>query len=68
MANYGTRYVKKKTPWAAFAFLLLFFLLLGYIISGLYVAPASLEGDYNAQMLWAVTHFLRLQTQRLRHG
>ena len=43
MANYGTRYVKKKTPWAAFAFLLLFFLLLGYIISGLYVAPADLK-------------------------
>lgn len=68
MANYGTRYEKKKTPWAAFAFLLLFFLLLGYIISGLYVAPADLKGDYNAQMLWAVTHFLRLQTQRLQHG
>lgn len=48
MANYGTRYVKKKTPWAAFAFLLLFFLVLGYIISGLYVAPANLKGDYNA--------------------
>ena len=60
MANYGTRYVKKKTPWAAFAFLLLFFLLLGYIISGLYVAPASLKGDYNAQMLWAVTHFFKI--------
>ena len=64
MANYGTRYVKKKTPWAAFAFLLLFFLLLGYIISGLYVAPASLKGDYNAQMLWAVTHFFKIANSK----
>ena len=64
MANYGTRYVKKKTPWAAFAFLLLFFLLLGYIISGLYVAPANLKGDYNAQMLWAVTHFFKIANSK----
>ena len=64
MANYGTRYVKKKTPWAAFAFLLLFFLLLGYIISGLYVAPADLKGDYNAQMLWAVTHFFKIANSK----
>lgn len=64
MANYGTRYVKKKTPWAAFAFLLLFFLVLGYIISGLYVAPADLKGDYNAQMLWAVTHFFKIANSK----
>lgn len=64
MANYGTRYEKKKTPWAAFAFLLLFFLLLGYIISGLYVAPADLKGDYNAQMLWAVTHFFKIANSK----
>ena len=64
MANYGTRYEKKKTPWAAFAFLLLFFLMLGYIISGLYVAPENLKGDYNAQMLWAVTHFFKIANSK----
>ena len=54
MANYGTRYVKKKTPWLAFALLLVGFLLLGYLISGLYAAPAELKGNYNAQLMWAV--------------
>ena len=56
MANYGTRYVKKKTPWLAFALMLIVFLILGYLISGVYVAPKELKGDYNAQLLWAFTH------------
>lgn len=45
MANYGTRYVKKKTPWLAFALMLIVFLILGYLISGVYVAPKELKGD-----------------------
>lgn len=56
MANYGTRYIKKKTPWLAFALMLIVFLILGYLISGVYVAPKELKGDYNAQLLWAFTH------------
>lgn len=56
MANYGTRYIKKKTPWLAFAMMLIVFLILGYLISGVYVAPKELKGDYNAQLLWAFTH------------
>ena len=47
MANYGTRYVKKTTPWLAFALMLIVFLILGYLISGVYVAPKELKGDYN---------------------
>ena len=45
MANYGSRYVKKKTPWLAFCLVLVGFLILGYMVSGLYVAPAELKGD-----------------------
>ena len=56
MANYGSRYVKKKTPWLAFCLVLVGFLILGYMVSGLYVAPAELKGDYNAQFMWAFTH------------
>lgn len=56
MANYGTRYIKKKIPWLAFALMLIVFLILGYLISGVYVAPKELKGDYNAQLLWAFTH------------
>lgn len=56
MANYGTRYIKKKTPWLVFALMLIVFLILGYLISGVYVAPKELKGDYNAQFLWAFTH------------
>lgn len=56
MVNYGTRYIKKKTPWLAFALMLIVFLILGYLISGVYVAPKELKGDYNAQLLWAFTH------------
>lgn len=36
--------------------MLIVFLILGYLISGVYVAPKELKGDYNAQLLWAFTH------------
>lgn len=64
MANYGTRYVKKKTPWGAFICLLLIFLALGYLISGLYVCPTDLKGDYNAQFLWAATHPFQIANEK----
>ena len=64
MANYGTRYVKKKTPWGAFICLLVLFLALGYLISGLYVCPTDLKGDYNAQFLWAATHPFQIANEK----
>lgn len=64
MANYGTRYVKKKTPWGAFICLLVLFLVLGYLISGLYVCPTDLKGDYNAQFLWAATHPFQIANEK----
>lgn len=36
MANYGSRYQKKETPYGAFLFLLFIFLIIGYCLSGLY--------------------------------
>lgn len=64
MANYGTRYVKKKTPWGTFICLLVLFLALGYLISGLYVCPTDLKGDYNAQFLWAATHPFQIANEK----
>lgn len=68
MANYGTRYVKKKTPWLAFALMLIVFLILGYLISGVYVAPKELKGDYNAQLLWHLHIRLKQQTANRQLG
>ena len=62
MANYGTRYVKKQTPWLAFALMLIVFLILGYLISGVYVAPKELKGDYNARSFCGHLH-IRLKQQ-----
>lgn len=56
MANYGTRYKKKKTPWGALLLLLPLFMYLGFLISGINKAPDSLNGDYQSMFLWACLH------------
>lgn len=56
MANYGTRYEKKETPYGLYAALLVVMLLAGYVLSGLYVAPYEGIENWQKNFIWALTH------------
>lgn len=56
MANYGSRYQKKETPYGVFFFVLVVFLVFGYFLSGLFIIPdASLE-NFKENLLYVFMH------------
>lgn len=57
MANYGTRYQKKETPYGVFLFILVVFLIMGYFLSGLYNLTGS-DMIFNEKIKYLITHSL----------
>ena len=56
MASYGTRYIKKKTPYGLYFALLVIFLIVGYFVSGLYNIPNVKLNNLQDSLLYCFMH------------
>ena len=56
MASYGTRYIKKKTPYGLYFALLVIFLIAGYFVSGLYNIPNVKLNNLQDSLLYCFIH------------